>query len=267
MKIFISDLHLGDGSKTDDFHRDKEFLEFLDFAQSQAEELIILGDFLELWQADLDRVLFHHSQVINKLLVLRQKIKVTYVIGNHDYIPFVKFKDLGIGICLEYRDKESGIVAEHGHRYDIFNRYKNPLKSIKWPVGKYFTLFLASLERWVHPNIDILARNVAENIDEFLQEAMAIRNKVTPTMKEYIKRGGHFAEFNEAVKRHINQGERIVIFGHTHKAQLQNVENGIYANCGAWTDGTVPTYIAYKHKRIELVNALTHNVVKGLEVQ
>jgi UDP-2,3-diacylglucosamine pyrophosphatase LpxH len=35
MKIFISDLHLGDGSRTDDFHRDKEFLEFLEFVESQ----------------------------------------------------------------------------------------------------------------------------------------------------------------------------------------------------------------------------------------
>jgi len=91
VKIFISDLHLGDGSRTDDFHRDKELLEFLEFVGSQAQELIILGDFLELWQADLDRALFRHSEIINKLLSLRNKVKITYVIGNHDYIPFVKF--------------------------------------------------------------------------------------------------------------------------------------------------------------------------------
>ena len=121
MKIFISDLHLGDGSRTDDFHRDKEFLEFLGFVQSEAQELVILGDFLELWQADLDRILFQHSEVVNKLLSLRNKIKVTYIIGNHDYIPFVKFADLGVGICLEYRDHGNGIVAEHGYKYD-FNR-------------------------------------------------------------------------------------------------------------------------------------------------
>ena len=129
MKIFISDLHLGDGSRTDDFHRDKEFLEFLEFAEAEAQELIILGDFLELWQADLDRVLFKHSHIISKLLSLRNKINITYVIGNHDYIPFIKFANLGVSIKLEYRDIQYGIIAEHGHVYDIFNRYKNPLKS------------------------------------------------------------------------------------------------------------------------------------------
>ena len=126
MKIFISDLHLGDGSRTDDFHRDKELLEFLQFVEAEAQELIILGDFLELWQADLDKVLFVHSEVINRLLSLKNKIKITYCIGNHDYIPFAKFLDLDMGLSLEYRDAENRIVAEHGYKYDIFNRYKNP---------------------------------------------------------------------------------------------------------------------------------------------
>ena len=264
MRIFISDLHLGDGSRTDDFHRDKQFLKFLEFVENEASELIILGDFLELWQADLDRVLFRHSEVINKLLFLRNKVKITYVIGNHDYIPFVKFTDLGVGICLEYRDTDGGIVAEHGHRYDIFNRYKNPLRLIKWPPGKYFTLFVAGLERLIHPDVDRWTRKAMEGLDEFLQEAVFIRNKITPATKEYIKRGGHFVEFEEAVKNHIKKGAKIVVFGHTHKPQLEIVKGGIYANCGSWADATIPAYIAHYKDRIELKEGLTHKIIKQL---
>ena len=266
MKIFISDLHLGDGSRTDDFHRDKEFLEFLEFVESQAQELIILGDFLELWQADLDRVLFRHSEIINKLLCLRNKINLTYVIGNHDYIPFVKFIDSDEGICLEYRDSENAIVAEHSHRYDIFNRYKNPLKSIKWPPGKQFSLFIAGLERLIHPNVDKWTKKAMRGLDQFLREAMLIRNRITPSTKEYLRRGGHFGEFDQAVRNHIKTGARIVVFGHTHKSQLQIIDKGIYANCGAWVDGTTPTYIAYDKHRIELREALTHKVIKQLPI-
>lgn len=264
MRIFISDLHLGDGSRTDDFHRDKLFLEFLEFVKTQAEELIILGDFLELWQADLDRVLFKHSEIINKLLCLRNELKITYVIGNHDYIPFIKFIDSDVGISLEYRDIENGIIAEHGHKYDIFNRYKNPIKSIKQPSGKQLTLFVAYLERLIHPNFDTWTKKIIENLDYFLQEAIFIRNKVTPATKEYLRRGGHFGEFEEAVKNHINKGAKIVIFGHTHKSQLQIVNQGIYANCGAWVDDVEPTYIAYYKDRIELKEALTHKVIEQL---
>lgn len=267
MKIFISDLHLGDGSRTDDFHRDKELLGFLEFVQTQAQELIILGDFLELWQADLDRVLFVHNEIINKLLSLRKKIKITYVIGNHDYIPFVKFIDLDVGISLEYRDAESGIVAEHGHRYDIFNRYKNPLKSIKWPAGKQFSLFVAGLERLVHPDMDKWTKKTMANLDGFLQEALFIRNKIPPSTEEYVKCGGHFGEFQEAVKNHIKEKAKIVVFGHTHRPQLDILGQGIYANCGTWVDGSTPTYIACNKDRIELKEALSHKTIKRLALQ
>ncbi len=261
MKIFISDLHLGDGSRTDDFSRDQQFLFFLEFIKSEAKELIILGDLFELWQADLDKVVFKHSQVINKLLFLRNKIKVTYVIGNHDYLPFIKYANSGLGIVTEYRDSKSGIIAEHGYRYDAFNRFKNPLKSIKSPLGKHFTKIVANLERLVHPDVDIWVRKALDGVDEFLQEVMTVRNKVRPSTDEYIKRGGHFVEFDKAVKNHIEKGAKIVIFGHTHKAQLQSFGNGIYANCGTWVDGNIPNYIAYNEKWIELREAFTHKVV------
>jgi UDP-2,3-diacylglucosamine pyrophosphatase LpxH len=95
-----------------------------------------------------------------------------------------------------------------------------------------------------------------------LQEAIAIRNKVTPATKEYLRRGGHFGEFQEAVKNHMNHGAKIVIFGHTHRCQLQMMEKGIYANCGSWVDGVNPTYIAYYQERIELKEAFTHKTIK-----
>jgi len=266
MKIFISDLHLGDGSRTDDFHRDKELLKFLEFVENEAQELVIVGDFLELWQANLDRILFRHNEVINKVLSLRNKIKATYVIGNHDYIPFIKFTDSGIGICLEYHDPEIGIIAEHGHRYDVFNRYKNPLQSIKWPNGRWFALLAASLERLVSPNADVWLEKALENTEAFIGHAALIRNKITPSSGEYLRKGGHFGEFNEAVKRHIDNGARVVIFGHTHRCQLDKTGNGIYANCGTWVDNATPTYIACHKDKIELREVLTHKILKQLPI-
>lgn len=266
MQIFISDLHLGDGSKTDDFHRDEEFLRFLDFVKAEAEELIIVGDLFELWQASLDKVLFKHDEIIKRLLVLKEKVKLRYVVGNHDYIPFIRFADLDNGICLEYRDNKKRIIAEHGNKYDIFNRYQNPLRSIKWPAGKYFSMFFASLERWLSPNIDVWAKKTASKLDDFLREAAFIKNRVPPSSKEYLKRGGHFGEFEKAVKDHLNKGSKIVIFGHTHQAQLEAVEGGIYANCGAWVDGVEPTYIACAQNGIELRAALTHKVIKQIAI-
>ncbi len=267
MKVFISDIHIGDGSRTDDFHRDKELLKFLEFVEREAQELVVVGDLFELWQAELDKILFKHIDVVNKLLDLRKKLKVTYVIGNHDYIPFARLVKANVGIQIEYRDEENGIVAEHGNRYDVFNRYKNPLRSIKSPAGKHLTFFVAGLERLIHPDIDQWAKNALENVDEFLREAALIRNKVTPSSKEYLLKGGHFGEFEKAVRGHIRKGAKIVVFGHTHKAQLDVMGDGIYANCGSWVDGTDPTYIAYYDNKVVLAEALTHKSIKSLIVK
>ena len=127
-------------------------------------------------------------------------------------------------------------------------------------------MLVAELERLIHPDADQWANKVLENLDEFLQNAVLVRNKVTPTAKEYFDRGGHFGEFEEAVKNHIEQKAKIVIFGHTHKAQLTILGQGIYANCGTWTDGSTPTYIACYKDRVELKEALSHEVIKKISV-
>ena len=264
MKIFISDLHLGDGSRTDDFNRDKELLKFLEFVGNEAKKLIIVGDLFELWQASMDRILFRHNEVVNKILSLRNKIRLRYVVGNHDYIPFIKFIDSGVGISLEYRDAENGIIAEHGNRYDVFNRYKNPLQSISWPRGRRFALLAASLERFVNRDADVWLEKALEKTEDFLGHAALIRNKVTPSSQEYLKKGGHFGEFEEAVKSHMNNGAKLVIFGHTHRCQLEKIDKGIYANCGTWVDNATPTYIACHRDRVELREALTHKIIKQL---
>lgn len=266
MKIFISDLHLGDGSKTDDFHRDDELLHFFEFVRQEAEELIIVGDLFELWKSRLDKTLFKHSKTVKGLLTLREKIKIHYVVGNHDYIPFIRFAGLDNGVCLEYRDNRKKIIAEHGNKYDVFNRYKNPLRALKWPAGRYFSLLVASFERMFSPNIDVWAKKTASYLDDFLREAALIRNRIPPSSKDYLKRGGHFGEFEKAVKSHLDKGSKVVIFGHTHRAQLERVNEGIYANCGAWVDGVDPTYIACFDDKIELRQALTHKVIKALDI-
>ncbi len=263
-KIFISDIHLGDGSRTDDFHRDKELIDFLDFVERESRELIINGDLFELWQAKLEKILFAHKEVVRRLLSLTKRIKVTYVIGNHDYVPFVRLVGSGIGIELEYRDDKNKLICEHGNRYDVFNRYSNPLRSIKWPAGKYFTVLMASMERLINPDIDIWFKGKLEKTEEYSREAALVRNKITPSSKEYLIKGGHFGEFKEAVQRHISDGYRIVVFGHTHRAQLSIVGKGIYANCGSWADGIEPTYIAYSKNTITLNNAITKKPINSI---
>ena len=92
--LFISDVHLGSNKS-----QAGKLLEVL--KNYEYENLIIVGDFIDLtslkkkfyWNQD-------HSTVIQKILRSSRKgVKVTYILGNHDYYlrGLIKEEDMNIG--------------------------------------------------------------------------------------------------------------------------------------------------------------------------
>ena len=189
MKFFVSDLHLGDGSKADDFHYEAEFLKFLDFAKVNCEELIIAGDLFELWQCRLEKILIHHNRAIAGLLNFSRQKRLTYIVGNHDRVPFVKYVNLDLNIALAYEDEKIGLHAEHANQYDIFNRCQSP--------GNMVSRIFSWAERLIHSDFDEWAADIAQ-----------IRNKISPSSAEYIKKGGNFTEYENAARAIINKGKK-----------------------------------------------------------
>lgn len=261
MRFFVSDLHLGDGSGADDFRYTDEFLKFLDFASSNCEELIIVGDLFELWQSDLDRIFFQHHNVIKKLFAFAKEKRLIYLIGNHDHIPFVKY--INSNIMLEYYDEKIGLYAEHGNQYDTFNRYKDPRLAIKNQWGRMISYVCGLAERMIHPDFDEWSAKILEKTkDEFKKVATLLKNKIPPSSAEYIKRGGDFSEYEKAAIALIEKGNKIVVFGHTHRAKMVKFANGLYVNCGAWSGSVEPTYVAIDEEHVELRNGATHSIIE-----
>lgn len=166
--LCISDLHLGAGNflngkknNLEDFHYDKELVEFLDFYSSGKYiktniELIINGDFLdflsvpyvkyfddEFWSEDsslekLKIIIEGHEEVFSALkrFVDQKNKKLTYVIGNHDAeLSIVKVKEYFLGFFdnkLELIDllttgyKPIGsVMVEHGHQMERANSFES----------------------------------------------------------------------------------------------------------------------------------------------
>ncbi|MBG08148.1 MAG: hypothetical protein CME68_05280 [Halobacteriovoraceae bacterium] len=185
--LVISDIHLGAGeivngkrNLLEDFHYDKEFIEFLGYYSSgvyakREVELIINGDFLdflavpfvnyfddEFWseEAALEKlkiILDAHKDVIDSLVkfISNEKKKIIYIVGNHDgEFLFESMRDYFIklfpksfrnNILFRFeKDGEysphPGIVIKHGHEYEIPNQIDPEGSIISTEEGRKYFL-------------------------------------------------------------------------------------------------------------------------------
>ena len=116
--IIVSDIHLGyKNADKDSFNR------FLDSLQSDTEitDLILLGDIVDMWRRDASGVFLENWDIVQKIISLKQKMRVHYVAGNHDYhvlhmqghtYPFSFTKN------LKFTDGDYTYRVRHGHEFD-----------------------------------------------------------------------------------------------------------------------------------------------------
>ncbi len=181
--IVISDLHLGAGAYIhgkrnflEDFHHDKELVEFLDFYSSgeysnREVELIINGDFLdflavpfvsffddEFWSEDaslkkLELIKDAHPEVfsaLSKFIEIKNK-SIVYIIGNHDgelvlekvREGFISYFDEKVRERVRFHLTDTyipveGVVIKHGHQYEMAHDFEIDRSVIKSGSGKSY---------------------------------------------------------------------------------------------------------------------------------
>jgi UDP-2,3-diacylglucosamine pyrophosphatase LpxH len=173
--VFVSDLHIGSGADTNWYQKSvhepllKNFLRYLQACENSIEELVILGDWFDLWNyhpfsspPDVQQIMRQNPGVFTRqpdgdFITLMDKMRVRYINGDHDME--VQLKDInrelsqhtfqrllpGHGTDCEKEAlantyfMNGPIWAEHGHQHDLFNKPAisdvNPLSPL--PLG-YF---------------------------------------------------------------------------------------------------------------------------------
>jgi UDP-2,3-diacylglucosamine pyrophosphatase LpxH len=174
--LVISDIHLGAGvlvngkrNYLEDFHFDKELVDFLDYFstgefQNKEVELIINGDLFDLlavpfvnyfddefWSEDaslakLEMIIKAHPEVLEAMdkFVTNKNKKIVFIIGNHDaefvfeslrkrfYKLFNEKHQSRVSILLNAHgeyEPVDGVVLKHGHEYELAHHF-HPEKSI-----------------------------------------------------------------------------------------------------------------------------------------
>ncbi|MHA1718803.1 MAG: metallophosphoesterase family protein [Promethearchaeota archaeon] len=197
--LVISDLHLADGTGTDDFgdfgvtaDREDKLIAFIN--KHNPGKIIANGDIYELFQVKMKKIKIAHPKMIN---FLETDNRVEILIGNHDYKRSGKMK-------FEFTTKNNkfGIVT-HGFQVD---------KCMKSSISRFFSWILGGIEKLI-PNIDnFFARKKFWN--------QGLQNKVRDYAVELF-----------------NKGYDIVVCGHCHVPKYEEIDGKIYANSGACQEG------------------------------
>lgn len=133
-------MHLGGDIIDDDFECKEELISFLDSLYNSKKnlELIILGDFLDLWKIDLhpdeqvSYIIKQHNEIFKKLKRFGEKYKITVIPGNHDHalVYNKKYKDQLLEYNIHVNDgqyfkrefkkgeKVFKIIGEHGNQIE-----------------------------------------------------------------------------------------------------------------------------------------------------
>ena len=305
MLLVLSDFHLGKGKFLEDgrinihedFDEDEKFQEFLDYYSTGTHyfsdiHIVLNGDILNLIQMEVngkfthfvteedtvnmvDEIVKGHPLFFNSLkkFLSRPNKKVTYVIGNHDLgIVFPKaqerFKQAVDGeVEFTHQFVKSGVLVEHGHRFEPINTVPRSKHFIPGPDGStilnmpwasLFCVYLLTKLKELRPNIDKvrpLSLYVRWSILNDTRFALylawtvgwyLVRTQFPPfgkynknfriTPKQLSKIAIHPKYVTNAKRVLATRPDvKVVIMGHTHITEWRRFNDGrLYFNCGTW---------------------------------
>jgi UDP-2,3-diacylglucosamine pyrophosphatase LpxH len=218
--IIISDIHLG--SPICNHESVLSILNAIHNNTLQTKKLILNGDVFD--SHDFRRLNKHHWKILSQIRKLSDHIEVIWIVGNHDGPLEIISPLLGINavneLILESNNKKFFIT--HGHRYDqIITNYPLLVK-----FADFFYRLFQKLDK-------------TQTIAKFMKQ----RSKI------YL-RNVHIVK-HESLKDAKKLKTNGAICGHTHKAELIEINNLIYANSGCFTEKTC-TFLTIQNGTIEL---------------
>jgi UDP-2,3-diacylglucosamine pyrophosphatase LpxH len=205
--VVLSDLHLGSPAST--AHRD--LLPFLDEVAESGRALCINGDGFDLLQGSATSLATEGFPALARLQEMAMAgVPIYYVLGNHDLVLEHLLFDLPFTVTpfLNLVSGDRLIRIEHGHVYEPFFVRHPGLYELGGRVSKV-ALFAKS-------DTYALWASAVERVDA--------RRRV----------GGRQYPHHAAALDLFARGFDAVVFGHTHKPELTELEGGTFVNDGDW---------------------------------
>lgn len=211
--IFLSDLHLGSPL----FKSKNKVMELLN---NKYDKVFILGDLIDLWEDDIENILYDNRDIIT---LLNQQ-NVVIVKGNHDPdINTLKkiFTNVEVVYSFELDMEGNKYLLIHGDECDdLLKKYFLLIKliyPIQW-IGE--RLFNLNLRGWLRT---------------FLHSVSA--------KKQNKKYNDLVTDIEKTLVKKYEDSYDYLLLGHTHLPKLVKHDKLSYINCGDWIHSR--SYVVY----------------------
>jgi len=217
--VFISDVHLGT--------RMSQANDLLEFIKTfECERLYLVGDIIDGWA--MAKSFYwpqHHNDVIQKLMRLARKgVQVYYLPGNHD--EFLRtFGEYSFGnICLVDNITHASLngkkyIVMHGDQFDVV------IKNMKW---------LSHIGSWAYDLTIALNVVIARIRNLFKLPYWSLSAWAKYKVKKAVNFIGDFEDNLASFAR--TRGANGIICGHIHHANIREIGDIKYMNCGDWVE-------------------------------
>ncbi|OXU14477.1 metallophosphoesterase [Sedimentisphaera salicampi] len=241
----VSDLHIGSGKSRDNFScPDKmaEFHRFLNEVDKEDGQIIILGDFMDLWRFSFKSILKKHDELISRL----GEMDCYLIPGNHDLSlnnpefhrsKYPLFDNITYPFSMKIGERD--IAFWHGHEMDMLNKYIRP------SFGKTLGHSVLPVEHFARGQIfnsDVIVEGFfrVESfllaiwntvVDTFIDAETGLE-KISPDLIFSLLARKHNAKRIRKFEHQSSQQGKTVISAHTHQAGMFG---NWYFNSGSWT--------------------------------
>ena len=219
--LVISDLHLSPTSE----HRTGQFLEFLENAWKNQDQVLIVGDLFDLWFGWPDLIMQFQKPILSKMRELFSSgLKVDYVEGNRDFgihhQEGILFRRV-VSRAWEGEWEGRKIHAEHG---DLMNRSDRPYRIWRRISKNKISYFLIS---HLPP---IVTLRVGLRLEEKMRKTNQ-KNKIA-----YPEQSGR-----DFLLKMLHAGMDLVIVGHFHLEKTVQMQvasrNVLFYHLPGWEQG------------------------------
>lgn len=241
--VIFSDLHMGDGSRNDDFrHNGDLFVSVLNqYYRPNKFELILNGDVEELQRFSWRSISRRWSSVYDAFTALRRETRVTRIVGNHDLELLEGGPSVGFPVPDDLSAMEGGDTAAVYEALRLLH-----------PEGEIFIYHGHQTSWWYQKH-----NNLVRLLLRYIANPLHIKNATVAedSRKQFRveRRAYHFA----------TQEKLIAIIGHTHRPLFESMSKAdaflfeIENLCRAYPGSTAPQEIeqrvaVLKEKLIEV---------------